>query len=178
VRVAERGDKRRLRELAEAQRQAGPGSGQAAGRAASPAAGGRARRPAGGARSGSLPVRIGASASPTWGRTTPWPRWSRSRAARRREADYRRFKVRGDRRGADRPPLEARPRGGGPDDCVGGGGPRAPHGSLLRQADRSPHDPDRDESFAALPDLILIDGGRGSCRRACAPSPLVERGRP
>jgi excinuclease ABC subunit C len=29
------------------------------------------------------------------------------------------------------------------------------------QHDRSPHDPERDESFAALPNLIVIDGGRG-----------------
>ncbi len=29
------------------------------------------------------------------------------------------------------------------------------------QRDRSPHDPERDESFAALPNAIVIDGGRG-----------------
>jgi len=29
------------------------------------------------------------------------------------------------------------------------------------QSDLSPHDAERDESFAALPDLILIDGGKG-----------------
>ena len=31
----------------------------------------------------------------------------------------------------------------------------------LEQADLSPHDAKRDESFAALPDLIVIDGGKG-----------------
>jgi excinuclease ABC subunit C len=29
------------------------------------------------------------------------------------------------------------------------------------QHDRSPHDPQRDESFAALPNVVVIDGGRG-----------------
>jgi excinuclease ABC subunit C len=29
------------------------------------------------------------------------------------------------------------------------------------QADLSPHDKDRDESFAAMPSLVLIDGGKG-----------------
>jgi excinuclease ABC subunit C len=30
-----------------------------------------------------------------------------------------------------------------------------------RQQDLSPHDPDRNESFATLPNLIVIDGGKG-----------------
>ena len=30
-----------------------------------------------------------------------------------------------------------------------------------RQRDRSPHDPERDASFAALPSLVVIDGGKG-----------------
>ena len=30
-----------------------------------------------------------------------------------------------------------------------------------RQRDRSPHDPDRDASFAALPSLVVLDGGKG-----------------
>jgi excinuclease ABC subunit C len=32
---------------------------------------------------------------------------------------------------------------------------------FLAQRELSPHDPERDESFAALPGLIVIDGGRG-----------------
>ena len=31
----------------------------------------------------------------------------------------------------------------------------------LEQADLSPHDGERDESFASLPSLIMIDGGKG-----------------
>jgi excinuclease ABC subunit C len=31
----------------------------------------------------------------------------------------------------------------------------------LQQADLSPHDRDRDESFASLPTVIMIDGGKG-----------------
>jgi len=32
---------------------------------------------------------------------------------------------------------------------------------FLSQRDRSPHDPEQDRSFAALPNLIVIDGGQG-----------------
>jgi excinuclease ABC subunit C len=39
---------------------------------------------------------------------------------------------------------------------------------LLEQSDRSPHDPERDESFAAVPDLIVIDGGKGQLNAAYA----------
>ena len=47
----------------------------------------------------------------------------------------------------------------------------------LEQADLSPHDPNRNESFAALPDLILIDGGKGQLSAGMkALQPLVERG--
>ena len=35
-------------------------------------------------------------------------------------------------------------------------------GHYVQQADISPHDSDRDASFAALPDLIVIDGGKDS----------------
>ena len=48
---------------------------------------------------------------------------------------------------------------------------------LLEQADRSPHDRDRDESFAAVPDLIVIDGGKGQLSAGLrALGPLLERG--
>ena len=56
----------------------------------------------------------------------------------------------------------------------------APTARLLEQADRSPHDPERDESFAALPDLIVIDGGKGQLSagmRALAPARRAGRRR-
>jgi excinuclease ABC subunit C len=44
-------------------------------------------------------------------------------------------------------------------------------------ADLSPHDAERDESFAALPALIVIDGGKGQLSAGMrALGPLVERG--
>ena len=47
----------------------------------------------------------------------------------------------------------------------------------LEQADLSPHDAERDESFASLPDLIVIDGGKGQLSAGMsALEPLVERG--
>jgi excinuclease ABC subunit C len=82
-----------------------------------------------------------------------------------KKAHYRRFGVRGD--GAV-----------GPDDFASVEevlGRRATR--LLEQADRSPHDAERDESFAALPDLIVIDGGRGQLSSGMrALKPLADRG--
>jgi excinuclease ABC subunit C len=47
----------------------------------------------------------------------------------------------------------------------------------LEQADLSPHDANRDAGFAALPDLIVIDGGRGQLSAAIkALGPLMEQG--
>jgi excinuclease ABC subunit C len=66
-----------------------------------------------------------------------------------KKSDYRRFKVRGDRTG-------------GPDDTSSIEevlGRRLAR--LAEQGDRSPHDAARDESFASVPDLIVIDGGKG-----------------
>jgi excinuclease ABC subunit C len=82
-----------------------------------------------------------------------------------KKADYRRFKVRGDR--AD-----------GPDDFASVEevlGRRTAR--LLEQGDRSPHDAERDQSFAALPDLIVIDGGKGQLSAGMrALAPLAEQG--
>ncbi|MBK5233627.1 MAG: excinuclease ABC subunit UvrC [Thermoleophilia bacterium] len=67
-----------------------------------------------------------------------------------KKSDYRRFRVRGDF-GHD-----------GPDDFASMEeilGRRL--AQYREQADLSPHDSTRDESFAALPSLILIDGGKG-----------------
>ena len=82
-----------------------------------------------------------------------------------KKSDYRRFRIRGD-------------RAGGPDDFASIEevlGRRV--AQLLEQADRSPHDDQRDESFAALPDLVMIDGGKGQLSAGMRSlSPLVERG--
>ena len=82
-----------------------------------------------------------------------------------KKSDYRRFRVRGD-------------RSGGPDDY------RSLEEVLSRrlaqlaeQSDRSPHDAERDESFASLPDLIVIDGGKGQLSAGMkAVGSLVDRG--
>lgn len=50
-------------------------------------------------------------------------------------------------------------------------------GRHLEQADLSPHDGERDESFASLPSLVVIDGGKGQLAAgARALAPLLERG--
>jgi excinuclease ABC subunit C len=79
-----------------------------------------------------------------------------------KKSDYRRFKIRGET----------------PDDVA------AMKEVLSRrmarydeQVDLSPHDSDRDESFASLPDLIVIDGGKGQLGAGMkALAPFVERG--
>ncbi len=38
-----------------------------------------------------------------------------------------------------------------------------------RQADRSPHDPEYDSSFAALPNVVVIDGGKGQLAAGIEP---------
>jgi excinuclease ABC subunit C len=47
----------------------------------------------------------------------------------------------------------------------------------LEQADLSPHDGKRDDSFASLPSLVMIDGGKGQLAAAMRVlGPFVERG--
>jgi excinuclease ABC subunit C len=82
-----------------------------------------------------------------------------------RKAHYRKFGIRGDRTG-------------GPDDfssieeVLGRRMAR-----YVEQADLSPHDAERDESFASLPGLIVIDGGKGQLSAGMrAIGPLTERG--
>ena len=85
-----------------------------------------------------------------------------------RKADYRRFRIRGtNRNGAD-----------GPNDFAAMEEVLSRRVSqLLEQSDRSPHDPERDESFAAVPDLIVIDGGKGQLSAGMKVlEPLIERG--
>jgi excinuclease ABC subunit C len=65
-----------------------------------------------------------------------------------KKADYRRFKI--------------RTVGGSPDDYAAIGEVLARRfAQWERQADISPHDPAYDASFASLPNLVVIDGGRG-----------------
>ncbi len=71
-----------------------------------------------------------------------------------KKADYRRFRVRGERRAAS--------ANGGPDDFASMEEVLSRRMKrYLEQADLSPHDGERDESFASLPSLIVIDGGKG-----------------
>jgi excinuclease ABC subunit C len=82
-----------------------------------------------------------------------------------KKADYRRFRVRGE-------------RSLGPDDFASMEevlGRRT--NRYLEQVDLSPHDGKRDESFASLPSLIMIDGGKGQLSAAMRVlHPFVERG--
>ncbi|HEV7399857.1 MAG TPA: excinuclease ABC subunit UvrC [Solirubrobacterales bacterium] len=82
-----------------------------------------------------------------------------------KKADYRRFRVRGE-------------RALGPDDFASMEevlGRRV--NRYLEQVDLSPHDGKRDESFASLPALVMIDGGKGQLSAAMRVlTPFVERG--
>ncbi len=87
-----------------------------------------------------------------------------------KKADYRRFKVRGDLRD---------PEGAaGPDDFASIEEVLSRRlARYLEQADLSPHDGKRDASFASLPSLIMIDGGKGQLAAGMrALQPFVERG--
>jgi len=84
-----------------------------------------------------------------------------------KKADYRRFRVRGD--GGER---------SAPDDFASLEevlGRRM--NRYLEQVDLSPHDRRRDGSFGALPSLVVIDGGKGQLSAGMrALRPFVERG--
>jgi excinuclease ABC subunit C len=102
-----------------------------------------------------------------------------------RKADYRRFRIRGDlttagTSSASRPgvPGEDRALNGGPNDYASMEEVLSRRvAQLLEQSDLSPHDPQRDDSFASVPDLVVIDGGKGQLAAGMrALGPLVERG--
>ena len=108
-----------------------------------------------------------ATTSPTSAPSTPSPRWSSSRAARRRSpttaasgsAKRDRATATADDFAAMEEVLERRVN------------------RYLEQADLSPHDGKRDESFASLPSLVVVDGGKGQLAAAMrALQPFVERG--
>src|SRR5205085_8581659 len=71
-----------------------------------------------------------------------------------KKSDYRRFKVRGE--------MRADPDAPGPDDFASMEEVLTRRlNRYLEQNDLSPHDGKRDESFASLPSVIMIDGGKG-----------------
>ena len=155
VRVAERGDKRRLRELAE--RNARLALDQD-----------RLRREHRRARRvesladlrdalgmEELPVRIEGFDISNLGSEHTVASMVVFEGGATKKADYRRFRVRG-ANGSH-----------GPDDFASMEevlGRRM--NRYLEQADLSPHDGKRDESFAALPSLIVVDGGKGQLAAA------------
>ena len=165
VRVAERGDKRRLRELAErnARLALAQDKLRAERRRTQRVDALAALREA--LQLESLPVRIEGFDVSNLGPDHTVASMVVFEGGAPKKADYRRFKV-------------ERGRGSGPDDFAAVEevvGRRAAR--LLDQADRSPHDTERDESFAVLPDLIVIDGGRGQLSSGMrALQPLAERG--
>jgi excinuclease ABC subunit C len=87
-----------------------------------------------------------------------------------KKADYRRFRVRGESRQAG--------GNGGPDDFASMEEVLSRRlNRYLEQADLSPHDGKRDASFASLPSLVLIDGGKGQLAAGMrALAPFAERG--
>jgi excinuclease ABC subunit C len=79
-----------------------------------------------------------------------------------KKSDYRRFKV----RDASQDDFAAL------NEVIGRRAAR-----LTQQTDISPHDAERDQSFAAQPDLVVIDGGKGQLAAGLrALEPLLERG--
>jgi len=167
VRVAERGDKRRLRELAE--RNARLALDQDRLRREH-----RRQRRVESLASlrealgmGELPVRIeGFDISNLGGEHTVASMVVFEGGATKK-SDYRRFRVRGE--GG---------QSGGPDDFASMEEVLARRmNRYLEQVDLSPHDGKRDQSFAALPSLVVIDGGKGQLSAGVrALKPFIDRG--
>jgi excinuclease ABC subunit C len=89
-----------------------------------------------------------------------------------KKSDYRRFRI---KRG-DRDPQPA-PRTGGDDFASMEEVLERRVNRYLEQADLSPHDGKRDSSFASLPSLVVVDGGKGQLAAAMRSlRPFVERG--
>ena len=161
IRAAERGDKRRILELAErnAQARARPGALRSE----------RRRQQRVEALDGlqqalgldTIPLRIECFDISTLMGTNTVASMVVFEGGAPKKSDYRRFKGSSrqrqwgwrERRRHDREPRRLRRHGGGP---------RPPaRASWERQRDVSPHDKEYDPSFAALPNVIVIDGGKG-----------------
>jgi excinuclease ABC subunit C len=95
-----------------------------------------------------------------------------------RKSHYRKFNIRGEFDENGDGAAAARSRRARPDDVAAMQEVLTRRlGRYLQQADLSPHDSDRDGSFASLPDLIVIDGGKGQLSAGIkALEPLSERG--
>jgi excinuclease ABC subunit C len=86
-----------------------------------------------------------------------------------KKSDYRKFKIRGDDEENGARPVD--------DFAAINEVLTRRLGRYVQQADLSPHDSERDASFASLPDLIVIDGGKGQLSAGLrALEPLIERG--
>jgi excinuclease ABC subunit C len=95
-----------------------------------------------------------------------------------KKSDYRKFNIRGEFDENGDGAALGRSRRARPDDVAAMQEVLTRRlGRYLQQADLSPHDSDRDGSFASLPDLIVIDGGKGQLSAGIkALEPLTERG--
>jgi len=169
VRAAERGDKRRLRELAERNARLALDQDRLRRehRRARRVESLSALREALGMEE--LPVRIEGFDISNIGGTHTVASMVVFEGGATKKSDYRRFRVRGD----------AKDEGNsGPDDFASMEEVLSRRmNRYLEGADLSPHDGKRDESFASLPSLILIDGGKGQLAAGMrALAPFAERG--
>jgi excinuclease ABC subunit C len=170
VRAAERGDNRRLRELAERNAQLALDQDRLRREHR------RARRVeslsslAEALEMDELPVRIEGFDISTIGGEHTVASMVVFEGGATKKSDYRRFKVRGE--------MREDPNAAGPDDFASMEEVLTRRlNRFLEQNDLSPHDGKRDESFASLPSLILIDGGKGQLAAGMrALQPFVDRG--
>jgi excinuclease ABC subunit C len=176
VRVAERGDKRRLRELAERNAKLALAQDQMR----------RERRRqqrvdalealADALGLEQLPIRIEGFDVSNLGAEHTVASMVVFEGGTPKKAHYRKFKVRGDARRAAR--GRAAEQAARPDDVSSISEVLERRmARYVEQADLSPHDAERDGSFATLPGLIVIDGGKGQLSAGMrALAPLAERG--
>jgi len=179
VRVAERGDKRRLRELAERNAKLALAQDQLRRERQRQQRVDALAALADALRLEELPIRIEGFDVSNLGPEHTVASMVVFEGGAPKKAHYRKFKVRG--KGASRSDAgspAARSLAAGPDDV--GSISEILERRMARyadQADLSPHDAERDGSFATLPGLIVIDGGKGQVAAGMrALAPLAERG--